>query len=37
MTPEEKIKAIAEVIKWIDSGRQSKDNGLEEIKFILEK
>lgn len=35
MSKEEKINAIKEVIKWVKSGKQDIENGLEEIDFIL--
>jgi hypothetical protein len=35
MNNKEKLEAIREVIKWVDSKKQDLDNGLEEIQYIL--
>jgi len=35
MNNEEKLEAIKEVIKWIESGKQDLENGLDEIDFII--
>jgi exonuclease VII small subunit len=35
MSKEDKLKAIKEVIECIDSGKQSLENGLDEIDFII--
>jgi len=32
---QKKLNAIKEVIKWVDSGKQDLNNGMEEIDFII--
>ena len=36
MVDKEKLEAIQEVLIWVNSGKQSKDNALEEIQYILD-
>jgi hypothetical protein len=36
MTDTKKLEAIQEVLKWVESGKQSTENGLEEIQYILD-
>lgn len=36
MSNQEAIEAIEEVIQWVKQGKQSPENALEEINFIME-